>query len=169
MLLTRLAFWYLPDLSFTRYLGGFGPTLDPSFWWRFLGLWALTGRKLGRETAFPVRGADAPCRPFPDRNRSDIRPKGHQGMPPSAGLERAPAPRPPVPKPGYPSSEGHRETGAARLRSLADRPAERQLVRFCTSGFVRISLCLRHDRWAERGDSVSEGRNPAARCDHSGR
>ena len=31
MLLTRLAFWYLPDPRFTRCLGGFGPKLDPSF------------------------------------------------------------------------------------------------------------------------------------------
>jgi hypothetical protein len=30
MWLTRLTFWYLPDPRFTRYLGGFGPTLDPS-------------------------------------------------------------------------------------------------------------------------------------------
>ena len=30
MLLTRLAFWYLPDPRFTRCLGGFGPKLDPS-------------------------------------------------------------------------------------------------------------------------------------------
>ena len=31
MLLTRLAFWYLPDPRFTRCLGGFGPKLDLSF------------------------------------------------------------------------------------------------------------------------------------------
>ena len=30
MLLTHLAFWYLPDPSFARCLGGFGPKLDPS-------------------------------------------------------------------------------------------------------------------------------------------
>jgi hypothetical protein len=30
MLLTRLAFWYLPNPRFTRYLGGFGPKLVPS-------------------------------------------------------------------------------------------------------------------------------------------
>jgi hypothetical protein len=36
MLLTRLAFWYLPNPRFTRCLGGFGPNLDPipsaDFW-----------------------------------------------------------------------------------------------------------------------------------------
>src|SRR5882672_1909467 len=30
MWLTRLAFWYLPGPRFARYLGGFGPILDPS-------------------------------------------------------------------------------------------------------------------------------------------
>ncbi len=30
MWLTRLAFWYLPNLRFTRCLGGCGPRLDPS-------------------------------------------------------------------------------------------------------------------------------------------
>jgi hypothetical protein len=39
MLLTRLAFWYLPNPCFTRCLGCFGPILDPSFGRRFfLGL-----------------------------------------------------------------------------------------------------------------------------------
>lgn len=31
MLLTHLAFWSLPDPRFARCVGGFGPTLDPSF------------------------------------------------------------------------------------------------------------------------------------------
>ena len=30
MLLTRPAFWYLPDPRFARCWGGFGPKLDPS-------------------------------------------------------------------------------------------------------------------------------------------
>ena len=33
MWLTRPAFWCLPDPRFTRCLGGFGPTLDPSSRW----------------------------------------------------------------------------------------------------------------------------------------
>jgi hypothetical protein len=43
MLLTRPAFWYLPDLRFSRCLGRFGPKTDPSFDGGFL-------RSLGTRT-----------------------------------------------------------------------------------------------------------------------